>query len=161
MIELVDYGFGPEARNRLAEVATPGREGALAALETFYYALNNRNLDTLAAGWADDALVQLNNPIGGILRSREAVRGLYARVFAGTLDVQVTFGDAATYWHADSVTFAGRETGTYNHPQLGERPLHIRTTRIFTYDDAWTQIHHHGSIDDPDALAAYQAAVRG
>ncbi|MEV5966874.1 nuclear transport factor 2 family protein [Kribbella sp. NPDC051952] len=161
MIELVDYGFGPGARNRWAEMKTPGRAGALAALETFYYALNNQDLDTLAAGWADDGLVQLNNPIGGILRSRDAVRGLYERVFAGPLNVQVTFGDAATYWHTDSVVFAGRETGTYQHPQLGERPLHIRTTRIFAYDDGWAQVHHHGSIDDADALATYQQAVRG
>jgi hypothetical protein len=105
-------------------------------------------------------LVQLNNPIGGILRSREAVRELYARVFAGRLNVQVTFGDAATYWLGDSVVFAGREVGTYQHPQLGEQPVRIRTTRIFRYAGTWQQIHHHGSIDDADVLAAYQQAVR-
>lgn len=123
MIELVDYGFGPDARSRAAEARAPGREGALAALETFYYALNSKDLDALVAGWADDGLIQLNNPIGGILRSRDAVRELSARVFAGTLDVQVMFGDAATYWLGDSVVFAGRELGTYQHPELGEQPL--------------------------------------
>ena len=161
MIELVDYGFGPGARSRVDEARLPGREGALAALETFYYALNGKDLETLVAGWADDPLVQLNNPIGGILRSREAVRSLYERVFAGSLDVQVTFGDAATYWLEGSVVFAGREVGTYRHPALGEQPLHIRTTRIFRYDGVWQQVHHHGSIDDADALAAYQGAVSG
>jgi hypothetical protein len=73
----------------------------------------------------------------------------------------VTFGDAATYWLGDSVVFAGRETGAYRHPSLGEQPLRIRTTRIFTYAGTWLQIHHHGSIDDPALLAAYQQAVRG
>ncbi|TDO69308.1 SnoaL-like protein [Kribbella sp. VKM Ac-2571] len=160
MIELVDYGFGPGAQARVAEARLPGRDGALAALETFYYALNSKDLETLVAGWADDELVQLNNPIGGILRSREAVRDLYARVFAGTLNVQVTFGDAATYWLGDSVVFAGREVGTYRHPELGEQPLRIRTTRIFRYAGTWQQIHHHGSIDDADALARYQSAIR-
>lgn len=160
MIELVDYGFGPQARSRMAAARSPGREGALAALETFYYALHSKDLETLVVGWADDGLVQLNNPIGGILRSREAVRELYARVFAGTLNVQVTFGDAATYWLGDSVVFAGREVGTYQHPELGERPLQIRTTRIFRYAGTWQQIHHHGSIDDADVLAGYQSAVR-
>ena len=160
MIELVDYGFGPAARSRPVEARLPGREGALAALETFYYALNGKDLETLVAGWADDPLVQLNNPIGGILRSRDAVRALYERVFAGSLNVQVTFGDAATYWQDDSVVFAGREVGTYQHPELGEQPLRIRTTRIFRYADAWQHIHHHGSIDDADALARYQQAVR-
>ncbi|WP_328998276.1 nuclear transport factor 2 family protein [Kribbella sp. NBC_00709] len=161
MIELVDYEFGPAARSRAAEARLPGRAGALAALETFYYALNGKDLETLVEGWADDALVQLNNPIGGILRSRQAVRELYERVFAGSLDVQVTFGDAATYWLGESVVFAGREVGTYRHPELGERPLRIRTTRIFRYAGTWQQVHHHGSIDDADVLAAYQQAVRG
>ncbi|MER7245035.1 hypothetical protein [Kribbella sp. NPDC000426] len=58
------------------------------------------------------------------------------------------------------MVFAGREVGTYRHPTLGEQPLQIRTTRIFTYDGVWQQIHH-GSIDDAEALAAYQQAVRG
>lgn len=78
-------------------------------------------------------------------------------MFAGSLNVEVTFGDAATYWLENSVVFAGRETGTY----LGDRPLQIRTTRIFRYDGRWQQIHHHGSIDDAEMLRAYQQAVRG
>ncbi|HWD80597.1 MAG TPA: nuclear transport factor 2 family protein [Kribbella sp.] len=156
MIELAEYNFGPDARRRSEEARTPGRAGALAALETFYYSLNHKDLDVLVAGWADDPLVQLNNPVGGILRGRDAVRELYERVFAGSLNVQVTFGDVATYWLDDSVVFAGRETGTY----LGDRPLQIRTTRIFRYDGLWQQIHHHGSIDDAEMLAAYQRAVR-
>jgi hypothetical protein len=54
MIELVDYGFRPAARNRWTEVKTPG---------------------------ADDGLVQLNNPIDTIDHAdalaayQEAVRG--------------------------------------------------------------------------------------
>ncbi|MEU0089083.1 nuclear transport factor 2 family protein [Kribbella sp. NPDC006257] len=162
MIELVDYQFGPAARNRLSEAAHTGREGALAALETFYYALNQQDLEILTAVWTDHELVQLNNPIGGILRSRAAVEELYRKVFAGGLNVQVSFGDAVTYWRADSVVFAGRERGSYQHPERGEVPLDIRTTRIFSYDDGrWAQAHHHGSIDNAETLAAYQQAVRG
>jgi len=38
--------------------------------------------------------------------------------------------------------------------------LGIRTSRLFhRVDGRWRQIHHHGSIDDPDMLARYQAAV--
>ena len=37
----------------------------------------------------------------------------------------------------------------------------IRISRIFRrVDGRWRQIHHHGSIDDADLLARYQAAVR-
>jgi hypothetical protein len=36
----------------------------------------------------------------------------------------------------------------------------IRTSRFFRLvDGQWRQQHHHGSIDDPALLAAYQAAV--
>lgn len=40
--------------------------------------------------------------------------------------------------------------------------LSIRTTRLFrrAADGTWKQIHHHGSIDDPQLLATYQASVR-
>ncbi|MET9318310.1 hypothetical protein ABZX12_41400 [Kribbella sp. NPDC003505] len=72
----------------------------------------------------------------------------------------MTFGDAATYWGENSAVFAGRETGTYRHPELGVCPLAIRTTRVFEYAAGWAQVHHHGSIDDAVALAAYQQAAR-
>jgi phage gp16-like protein len=41
-------------------------------------------------------------------------------------------------------------------------PLSIRTSRVFAFqpNHGWRQMHHHGSIDDPAALAAYQDAVR-
>ncbi|MFF1822842.1 YybH family protein [Kribbella sp. NPDC058245] len=161
MIELVDYRFGPAARNRLDESGKPGREGAVAALESFYHALNHRDLELLAAVWSQDELAQLNNPVGGILRSGTAVTDLYRRIFGGELGLTVTFGDAATYWWQDSVVFAGRELGQYVDRSGAVVPLAIRTTRVFGYDGRWLQVHHHGSIDDADELAAYQRAVRG
>ncbi|WP_410788323.1 hypothetical protein [Kribbella sp. C-35] len=42
---------------------------------------------------------------------------------AGAVCVQVTFGDAATYWLGDSVVFAGREVGTYT-----SRPFVVRSS---------------------------------
>lgn len=160
-IDHVDYQFGPNARNRLTEATKPGHDGAVAALETFYYALNNRDLDTLAAVWSQDELAQLNNPVGGILRSGQAVTDLYRKIFGGNLGLQVTFTDAATYRWDNAVVFAGREIGDYNGPD-GKVPLTIRTSRVFGYDGGrWLQVHHHGSIDRPDELAAYQRAVTG
>jgi ketosteroid isomerase-like protein len=161
---LVDYDFGPDARNRLDEGRDPGHDGAVAALETFYHALNNADLDVLRAVWSSDPLAQLNNPVGGIVRSGDAIADLYRRIFAGGMGVQVTFTDAATYLGAGTAVFAGREVGSYNGRD-GERvPLRIRTSRVFAWhpeQGRWLQVHHHGSIDDPDALAAYQAAARG
>lgn len=164
MTTLVDYDFGPDARNRLDEARDPGATGAVAALETFYHALNNADLGALRAVWSTDPLAQLNNPVGGIIRSGDEIAELYRRIFAGGMDVQVTFTDAATYLGHDTAVFAGRELGSYRGRD-GERvPLRIRTSRVFAWQadqGRWLQIHHHGSIDDPDALAAYQAAAGG
>jgi SnoaL-like domain len=164
-IELVDYGFGPSAANRLEQARDPDQEGALAALETFYYALNNADLTALSEVWSHHPLAQLNNPVGGIVRSGNEVVELYRTIFSGELALSVSFGDAATYWWPEVAVFAGRETGSYHDPATeAEVPLSIRTTRVFGYDqdtERWLQMHHHGSIDDPAALRAYQVAIRG
>ena len=40
--------------------------------------------------------------------------------------------------------------------------LAIRTSRIFKrMDNGWKQVHHHGSIEDPQLLEQYQSAVLG
>ncbi len=150
-------------RDRLAETAAPGLAGARAALDTFYHALNTRSLDLLQRTWADDPLIRLDNPLGGIVDGIAGVTALYARIFSGPVRVQVALEDIVAYATPELVVFAGREVGSYE--QLGvSEPLAIRTTRIFRFLPAqggWRQIHHHGSLDDPEQLARYQRAVRG
>jgi hypothetical protein len=163
MNAIVDYDFGPTARNRLADTHDEGPNGAVAALETFYYALNNADLNVLSQVWSDGQFAQLNNPVGGILRSGAAITDLYRGLFSSGLKVQVSFTDAATYLSTGSAVFAGRELGTYVNTAGEQTALHIRTSRLFGWHPEqrqWRQLHHHGSIDDPDALAAYQAAAR-
>lgn len=155
--------YGPSSRNLLPEAASRDLPGAYAALESFYYALNQRDLDVLTAVWSADPQAQLNNPLGGILRGGQAIADLYRGIFEGPVRLTVTFGDFVTYSGPDHAVFAGRETGHY---EVGSTqvPLAIRTTRYFRYDEPagrWTQLHHHGSIDSPEALALYQRAVAG
>ncbi|GHF28266.1 hypothetical protein GCM10017786_72940 [Amycolatopsis deserti] len=153
--------FGPDSRNRLDAATAPGIEGALAALETFYFAFNQRDSEVFARVWTDDALAQLNNPLGGILRGGTDIAALYDKVFHGPARVTVTFGDIVEYTGDGHALFAGRETGSYVVDGR-EVPLRIRTSRYFRYSGGrWAQFHHHGSIDDAAELAAYQAAVRG
>jgi hypothetical protein len=162
IITFTDYGFGPQSRNRINAAADPSPAGAVAALETFYYALNHCDIEAMAAVWSPHELAQLNNPLGGILRGGAEAVGLYQRIFDSTTRVQVTFGDAVSYRQHTSAVFAGRETGSYTVTGQAPRALEIRTSRFFAYSDAierWVQLHHHGSIDDPDALRAYQRAV--
>lgn len=154
--------YGAASANRLPETVGEGIEGARAAIETFYYALNNQDAATLEAVWADDPSVLVYNPLGGIVRGRAAIGDLYRKVFASGRGVRVSFGDVVEYVGADHVVFAGRETGSYTAVDGSQVPLHIRTSRYFRRDGMWwRQYHHHGSIDDPDALVAYQLAVGG
>jgi hypothetical protein len=54
-----------------------------------------------------------------------------------------------------------RERG-YFRLEENEVKLAIRTSRVFKkIDGRWKQVHHHGSIDDPELLARYQTAVLG
>jgi ketosteroid isomerase-like protein len=162
VITRVDAEYGPRARNRLAEAANPDPDGAPAALETFYYAFNHRDADALKRVWVRDPLVQLNNPLGGMLRGADDITALYQRIFHSRARVEVSFGDVVAYQAAGMVVFAGRETGQFTDPAGRSVPLRIRTTRVFAYDRAagrWGQVHHHGSIDEPDALRDYQHAV--
>jgi ketosteroid isomerase-like protein len=154
--------YGAKSSNRLKETSLEGVEGARSALETFYYALNNRDAATLEAVWGATPSVVLYNPLGGVVRGRGAIAGLYRRVFESGRALEVSFGDVIEFSAPDHAIFVGRETGSYLAPDGTRVPLYIRTSRYFLREEgAWRQYHHHGSIDDPEALVAYQAAVIG
>jgi hypothetical protein len=72
----------------------------------------------------------------------------------------VTFGDVIAHGGEAPAVFAGRETGSQTAPG-GTTPAAIRSSRHLRYPTGhWRRYHHHGSIDDADALHAYQQAVR-
>jgi len=128
------------ARDRLAEALRPGIEGAHAALETFYYAHNTASRD---------------------LYRRMGIAGSAAHLLDRTVRIHVELTNIARYATPALVIFAGIERGSYEHEGI-ETPLEARTTRVFGFIEGqgWRQVHHHGSIDDPAALAAYQSTMR-
>ncbi|MHC5747539.1 MAG: YybH family protein [Nostoc sp.] len=153
--------YGKTARNLLNEATQPSEAGARAALETFYYAFNQHSIETLTHIWLNCPLVQLNNPVGGMLRGYEPIRDLYSKLFTGSLNVWVEFEDIVEYFSGKTAIFAGEERGEFT---TKDRiiPLRFRTSRCFQYsenDGGWRQIHHHGSIDNVKLLEAYQLAV--
>lgn len=163
MISKITQTYGKEARDMRQAMRISTGEGARAALETFYHAFNQRSMPIFDVIWAPEALIQLNNPLGGILQGHEAIRALYRRIFEGPAQVWVELFDIVEYQGGETVVFAGREQGEFSLDGVTV-PLHIRTTRIFQYlgtELGWRQVHHHGSIDDPDHLRRYQAAVKG
>ena len=163
MIRHADNTYGRSSVNCSAAVRKPGIDGARALLETFYFAFNQRDLEIFTLVWAEHEFIQLNNPLGGILRGFGPIAALYRRIFDGPARVWVELGDIVEYETKEMVVFAGRETGEF---ALGDNSLalSIRTSRVVQWlgpEHGWRQTHHHGSIDDPELLDTYQRAVRG
>lgn len=163
MIIHSQHNYGRTTTNRIAQSKQYGIEGARALVETFYYAFNQRDMEVFAQVWANHELIQLNNPLGGILRGYEPIANLYRGIFTGSASVWVELADIVEFQSEAMVVFAGRETGEFTK---GDKTvsLSIRTSRIVQWlgvDIGWKQTHHHGSIDDATLLAEYQRAVRG
>ncbi len=130
------------------------------ALSEFYQALNDRNIELMAQNWAQTGEVVMDNPVGGIRRGWEEIRAVYKQIFGNAEQYWFEFYDYSYHEAGDIFYVVGRERGEY---RAGEVLLNmaIRTSRVFRrIDGAWRQVHHHGSIDDPELLAAYQKAVR-
>ena len=62
MITHVDVEYGPGARNRLAEAAAPDVDGARAALESFYHAFHQHDLEVFERVWVRDPPVRPRGP---------------------------------------------------------------------------------------------------
>ena len=153
--------FGKNAASRIAAAKEPGINGALACIESFYYAFNNRDIKVFSQVWHNHSQIQLNNPLGGIIFGKSSITRLYEKIFTGPAEVWVTFSHIVVFETPKMITFAGQENGAF-HKAEKELSLKIRTTRIVSYHEEaqqWGMVHHHGSIDDPHLLAQYQAAV--
>ena len=154
--------LGRGARDLRAEARSPDAAGARAALETFYFAFNQRNIEAFESVWAPDESILLSNPLGGSLAGIANITALYRRIFEGPARVWVEYQDVTEFISGGHALFVGREHGEF---AINDRvvPLGIRTTRYFRQlpGIGWRQVHHHGSIDDPETLRTYQAAVRG
>jgi limonene-1,2-epoxide hydrolase len=163
MIAHTQQNYGRSAHNRIGQAIQPGMEGARALVEAFYYAFNQRDMNVFAKVWAEHELIQLNNPLGGILRGYEPISELYRGIFNGNARVWVELHDIVEFQSDAMVVFAGREKGEFTKGEV-TLPLSIRTSRIVQWmgnDIGWKQVHHHGSIEDAQLLAEYQGAVRG
>ena len=151
---------------KLEQVPVTGREkkqdlsAPLKALSEFYEALNNRDIEKMARNWAQTDEAAMDNPLGGIKRGWEEIRSVYERIFSTPAQYYFEFYDYSLH-EAGKIFYAvGRERGEF---RMGKMVLNmaIRTTRIFRMmDGRWQQVHHHGSIEDPDLLDKYQKVVK-
>lgn len=130
------------------------------ALAEFYRAFNSRDLVLMERNWLNLPEASMDNPVGEIRRGWEEIRRIYQGIFAGAGIVRVEFYDYSLHVFQDAFLAVGRERGNYKSPDR-QIALQFRTSRWFKrVDERWRQLHHHGSVDDPALLAAYQTAVR-
>lgn len=130
------------------------------ALTQFYRAFNTRDLVLMGENWANSDDVAMDNPLGGIKRGWPEIRAVYERIFRGPARVEVEFYDYTLHLVGDIFYAVGRERGILE-ARGTKLALAIRTSRIYRrIDEVWRQVHHHGSIDDPRLLDAYQKTVR-
>jgi ketosteroid isomerase-like protein len=146
-------------REDLADLAQP-----IQALAQFYRAFNERDLARMADNWDTSQEVAMDNPLGGIKRGWQDIKAVYERIFNSPHKVTVEFHDYTLHVFNDVFYAVGRERGHLeSHLETRETRfnLNFRTSRIYRRIDAqWRQVHHHGSIEDPQLLAAYQSAFR-
>lgn len=141
------------------EVADPSEP--LGALSEFYRAFNGRDLGLMEQNWDVSGEASMDNPLGGIQRGWNEISAVYRRIFGGEAKVSVEFHDYTLHQFGETFLAVGRERGLLVKGDAVKIELTIRTSRWFRLiDRRWRQVHHHGSIDDPDLLARYQAAVR-
>ena len=131
------------------------------ALVQFYSAFNHADMPTMEKNWANTQEIAMDNPLGGTKRGWEEIKSVYERIFNGPAEVYVEYYDYTIHQTHEIFYTVGRERGYF---RLGgnEVKLAIRTSRIFQkIDGHWRQVHHHGSIDDPQSLERYQITVLG
>lgn len=96
-----------------------------------------------------------------MLRGGQSAVDLYARIFAGPVSLQVSFGDIVEYFGANHAVFAGRETGQYAvgraQPSPGDPDLPLLPLRVRPLGAIPPPRKHRR----PKALAAYQHAIAG
>jgi hypothetical protein len=129
------------------------------ALSEYYRAFNSHDLNLMRQNWDASDEVTMYYPLGGIRRGWEEIGELYEQIFSGPAGVMVEFQDFAIQRFPDVCLVSGVERGVL---RTLDRVLdfRIRTSRLFAWRGGrWRQMHHHGSIEEPELLALYLSLV--
>jgi hypothetical protein len=159
--------FRPEETSMIQVVVDPitGQENAIdprepiGALAEFYRAFNTRDLALMEKNWASSDEVSMENTLGGIKRRWSEIRQSYEHIFGSRSAIRIELYDYTIHDLGETFLAVGRERGTLRI-ERHVIDLKIRTSRLFQLiGGRWRQFHHHGSVEDPELLARYQAAV--
>ena len=132
----------------------------IGALNEFYHAFNHQNFTEMKSNWLQSSNAVMANPLGGIRRGWSEIEGVYQRIFDGKAKVYVEFYDYSILEGDGFFQAIGKERGhaDVDHEHLN---LDIRTSRLFLLQgNRYKQIHHHGSIENPQLLNQYQTSIK-
>jgi ketosteroid isomerase-like protein len=130
------------------------------ALHQFYKAFNTKDFEMMQKNWLNTDEIAMDNPLGGIKRGWDEIKEVYQRIFFGKALVYVEYYDYTINTFENGFCAVGRERG-YVEVDGKKLKLAIRTSRIFKkVAGAYKQLHHHGSIEDPELLKKYQNFVK-
>lgn len=130
-----------------------------AALINFYHSFNHQNAELMKSNWLQSEESSMSNPLGGLKRGWSEISEVYKKIFNRNAKVYVEFYDYSIHESENMFVAVGRERGSLemNNKTI---ELAIRTSRSFyRHDGQWKQIHHHGSMDNPELLATYQTTL--
>lgn len=129
-------------------------------LVQFYAAFNGRDFELMKKNWLNNEEIAMDNPLGGIKRGWEEIKTIYSRIFTGQTKVYVEFYDYTIVSMDGGFVAIGRERG-YVDTKGKKLNLAIRTSRIYKLvKNEYKQVHHHGSIENPELLHTYQELVK-
>ena len=138
----------------------PPLRSLMRANDTFYRALENRELDTMDALWLHEGWVRCVHPGRDALVGWPAVRRSFEEIFTRTRWLKVTptsidvlvFGEIGVIACVENIT-------TENEDQMGMTAA--QATNIFRLTDGgWRMMHHHASPAPMHVTQAFDGSVQ-
>ena len=129
-------------------------------LYNFYKAFNAKDFILMKENWLHSDEIAMSNPLGGIKHEWDDIQSVYEKIFAGKAKIYVEFYDYTIIELVGGFCCVGRERGSAEVD--GKKiELAIRTSRVYKLTQEenvvrYKQVHHHGSIENPELLDAYQ-----
>ena len=138
----------------------PPQDALLRANDTFYRALENRDLDTMDALWVHEGWVRCVHPGGDALVGWPAVRRSFEEIFARTRWLHVTptsidvllFGEIGVIACVENITIE-------NQDEMGMK-VALATNIFRLTDDGWRMMHHHASPAPMHVTQAFDGSVQ-
>ena len=130
------------------------------ANDTFYSALENRDIDTMDALWLHDGWVRCVHPGRDALVGWPAVRRSFEEIFSRTRWLQVTptsidvlvFGEIGVIACVENITIE-------NQDEMGMK-VALATNIFRLTDGGWRMMHHHASPAPMHVTQAFDGGVQ-